>query len=248
MRTATLLVALAALLLPTRAIGQAERTTFVIVHGAWGGSWDWRTVDSLLTARGQRVFRPDLTGLGKRSHLASSLEIGLDTHIADIVNEILWEELTDVVLVGHSYGGMVISGVADSIPGRIRELVYVDAFLPQNGESVLTLMPEGLGAMVRTAVRDGLIVAPWLQADTVIPYDVPHPYRTFADTIELGERYESVRGRYILTAEPGSPDGFEPFAARARERGWDVVTMQTNHTPNRTQPVELVELLLGGSR
>ena len=105
-----------------RAQPSAPPTTFVIVHGAWGGSWDWRQVDSLLTMQGHRVIRTDLTGLGKRSHLISA-SIGLDTHIADVVNEILWERLTDVVLVGHSYGGMIITGVADSIGVRLRELV-----------------------------------------------------------------------------------------------------------------------------
>jgi pimeloyl-ACP methyl ester carboxylesterase len=93
----------------------AHPRTYVIVHAAWGGGWDWRAVDSMLTRRGNRVVRVTLTWLGERSHLASP-EIGLSTHIDDVVNTILWESLHDVILVGHSYGGMVITGTADRNP------------------------------------------------------------------------------------------------------------------------------------
>ena len=116
----------------------AQGSIYVIVHGAWGGSWDWRRADSILTAHGHRVYRPSLTGLGDRVHLASPT-IGLLTHITDIVNVLVWEDLHDVILVGHSYGGMVITGVADQVPERIRHLIYLDAFLPDSGESVRTL-------------------------------------------------------------------------------------------------------------
>src|ERR1041384_4375483 len=107
----------------------AKRYTYVIVHGAWGGGWDWLAIDSMLTARGHKVVRVTLTGLGERHHLASP-NIGLDTHIDDVVNAILWDNLHDVVLLGHSYGGMVITGVADRIPDRIKRVVYLDALLP----------------------------------------------------------------------------------------------------------------------
>ena len=100
-----------------------KKFTYVIVHGAWGGGWDWKHVDQLLTADGHKVYRPTLTGQGERSHLAST-NIDLDTHIQDIVNVIVWEDLHNVVLIGHSYGGMVITGVADRAPDRIRRLVY----------------------------------------------------------------------------------------------------------------------------
>ena len=110
---------------------QAQRpprspSTYVFVHGAWGGSWDWRRVDSLLTRRGQRVYRPQLTGLGERVHLASP-DIGLATHINDVVNTILWEDLHDVILVGHTYGGMVITGVADRAAARRWKVYQLEA-------------------------------------------------------------------------------------------------------------------------
>src|SRR6266511_99152 len=132
--------------------GPSAHSTYVFVHGAWGGSWDWRQVDSLLTRRGHRVYRPQLTGLGERVHLASA-DVGLATHIDDVVNTILWEDLRDVVLVGHSYGGMVITGVADRIPDRIRRLVYLDALLPDSGEAAIGLVDTIRGSFVRTKIQ-----------------------------------------------------------------------------------------------
>src|SRR5688500_2831076 len=128
-------------MLATTVEAQQRAQTYVIVHGAWGGGWDWKQVDSVLDASGSNVYRPTLTGLGERVHLLTPA-IDLTTHVTDIVNVILFENLRDVVLVGHSYGGMVISGVADRIPGRIRQLVYVDALDPNDGASVISATRE----------------------------------------------------------------------------------------------------------
>src|SRR5262245_41336263 len=117
-------------------------TTFVLVHGAWHGSWCWKRVRRSLQAKGHDVFTPTLTGVADRSHLLSS-DVNLETHILDVVNLIQWEELSDVVLCGHSYGGCVISGVADRIPERIRSLVYLDAFVLEDGENILQHVPGG---------------------------------------------------------------------------------------------------------
>ena len=117
-------------------------STFVLVHGAWHGSWCWKRVRKALQDQGHQVFTPTLTGIAERSHLLSPT-VNLDTHIDDVVNLIRWEELSDVVLCGHSYGGAVISGVADRIPDRIRSLVYLDAFLLEDGESLHDLLSEG---------------------------------------------------------------------------------------------------------
>src|SRR5580700_6619085 len=115
--------------------------TFVLVHGAWHGGWCFARVAEILRAQGHRVFTPTLTGLGERVHLAST-EITLSTHVTDIVNVVRYEDLHDVVLLGHSYGGMVISGVVEVVPERVGALVYLDAFVPENGESLLDLVPE----------------------------------------------------------------------------------------------------------
>src|SRR5438552_12765191 len=116
-------------------------TSFVLIHGAWHGSWCWKRVRRLLQAQGHDVFTPTLTGLGERSHLLSR-DVNLETHILDVVNLIQWEELSDVILCGHSYGGAVITGVADRIPDTIRSLVYLDAFVLRNGENVAQHVPE----------------------------------------------------------------------------------------------------------
>jgi pimeloyl-ACP methyl ester carboxylesterase len=116
-------------------IAHAKSVTFVLVHGAWHGGWCWKKLTPLLRAAGHSVYAPTLTGCGERAHLLSR-DVGLDTHIADINAVIEYEDLQRVVLVGHSYGGMVIAGVADTSAGRIDRLIFLDAFMPENGKSV----------------------------------------------------------------------------------------------------------------
>lgn len=229
---------------------QQPRHTYVIVHGAWGGGWDWRGVDSLLTASTNRVYRPTLTGLGERVHLAGP-NIDLSTHIADIVNVIRYENLHDVVLVGHSYGGMVISGVADRIPERVRRLVYVDAIVPEDGESLLTAaggtrMHSGMRSMLDSA-KNGLLAPAWVPSGASPPTDVPHPVRTLTEPLRLtnpaGRR---IPATYILTVDSGkveADDDFAPFAQRAKARGWTYQVLQSDHVPERTAPMELTALL-----
>ena len=223
----------------------APRMRFVIVHGAWGGGWDWRGIDSLLTRDGHSVDRVTLTGLGDRVHLASA-DIGLETHITDVVNAIEFEKLTDVVLVGHSYGGMVITGAAERIPHRIRHLVYVDAFLPEHGESVKKLGDANFDKWVESISRDGLLVPPWSGADMPVPKDVPHPLKTFTDTLVLASAAaRALSGTYILTIDRGATtDSFDRYAKRAEARRWRVHRMEnTDHVPERSAPEALALLL-----
>ena len=129
--------------------------TIVIVPGAWHGSWRWKEVRAALQAAGHAVYALTLTGLGERRHLATP-DVGLDTHIQDVVNVLAYEDLRDVVLVGHSYGGMVITGVADRAPGRLTRLIYLDALLPHDGECVYDLFPPEVRASWEAqARRDG---------------------------------------------------------------------------------------------
>ena len=114
-----------------------DSVLFVLVHGTGHGGWCWKFVRDILHERGHRVYTPTLTGCGERSHLLHP-DIGLDMHITDIVNVLEWEELENVVLVGHSYGGLVISGVADRAKERLRHLIYLDAIIPRDGDSLLT--------------------------------------------------------------------------------------------------------------
>src|SRR3984893_1672685 len=114
--------------------------TFVVAHGAWGAGWVWKRMHPLMSARGHRLIAPTLTGLGERAHLARS-DIDLDTHIADVLGVLEMEDLTAVNLIGHSYGGMVATGVADRARPRIAKLIYIDAFVPSDGDSVHDLLP-----------------------------------------------------------------------------------------------------------
>jgi len=231
---------LAALLVQAPA---APKPTVVIVHGAWGGGWDWRTVDSLLTKDGYKVVRVTLTGLGERHHLASP-NVGLYTHIDDVVNKILWDDLKGVILLGHSYGGMVITGVADRVPERIKRLVYLDAMLPDSGESVKSLQGVDTG-FVTSLTRGAYTVPVWIQDTTVIPRDVPMSLKTFTDTLRLvNPAGRKVAAAYVLTYEPQvNPDPFQRFADRAAKRGWPVTRMQGDHIVERTNPTGLVAIL-----
>src|SRR3569832_1148131 len=116
-----------------------SKPTIVIVHGAWGGAWAFKKVEAMLRDKDFQVYRPQLTGQGDRVHLTRP-DIGLNTHIENIVNTILYEDLHDIILVGHSYGGMVISGVADRLPDRIKSLVYLDAKVPKDGDSASSIL------------------------------------------------------------------------------------------------------------
>jgi pimeloyl-ACP methyl ester carboxylesterase len=222
----------------------AKHYTYVLVHGAWGGGWDWLAIDSMLTRRGHHVVRVTLTGLGERHHLDSP-NIGLDTHIEDVVNKILWDDLHDVVLVGHSYGGMVITGVADRVPDRIKRLIYLDALLPDSGESVMSIPDTARAKFVASITREGYTVPTWVQDTTVVPRDVPMALKTFTDPIRLVNPARlQVPSSYVLTYEPQiTPDPFQMFADRAQAKGWPVYKMVSDHLPERTHRTELVAML-----
>ena len=222
-----------------------SENTYVLVHGAWGGGWDWRPVDDLLTADGNKVFRISLTGQGERSHLTST-NLDLDTHIQDVVNVILWENLHDVVLVGHSYGGMVITGVADRVPDRIKRIIYLDALLPTNGESVNTAIPARGG--VNQQVTNGYILPVWVKGNPPPPHDVPMPAKCFSQPIALTNQAAAARlpATYILTVDAGKTpeqDTFFPFYQRAKTRGWPAWIMEGDHNVQRSHRAELVRLL-----
>jgi len=221
---------------------KVQPSTFVIVHGAWGGGWDWKQVDHLLAADGNTVYRPTLTGLGEHSNLDST-NIDLALHIQDVVNVILWEDLHDVVLVGHSYGGMVITGVADRVPDRIKRLIYVDALLPDNGESADTC--RHLTNSFQIPVTDGFIVPPWVHGNPPPPHDVPMPALCFSEPIGLTNQAiaQKLPATYILTVDPGKlpeQDDFYRCYQRALERDWQLLIMTGDHNVQRSHPRELV--------
>jgi pimeloyl-ACP methyl ester carboxylesterase len=226
--------------------GAASPATFVIVHGAWGGSWAFKRVDALLAARSHIVYRPSLTGLGERVHL-STPDIGLATHIDDVVNMLVFENLKDVTLVGHSYGGMVITGVADRVPERIRKLIYLDAMVPVHGESVMTVWGDARSAGLRAMAKDGFVVPPWVRSDQPPPKDVPQPLKTFTEPITLTNKTaRQLPAVYVLTVDKGKEaksDDFASQAERAAKRGWPVLELAADHNPQWSAPEALVELL-----
>jgi pimeloyl-ACP methyl ester carboxylesterase len=230
--------------------------TVVIVHGAWGGGWDWKETAAVLESEGFEVYRPTLTGLGERRHLLSP-DIDLATHIDDVVNVLRFEQLEDVILVGHSYGGMVITGVAEVIPERIAQLVYFDAFLPFDGECALAVgrdespselcTDDAAARMLAGATETGGILPGWVKPGTPPPTDVPHPLGTFIEPIELaGEPGNGIPAGYIITRETaGGPDDFNVTAQRAEDLGFPVVEYIGNHVPYREDPAGVARLFVG---
>lgn len=220
------------------------KPTYVIVHGAWGGSWAFKEIEALLREKGCDVYRPSLTGQGERVHLAT-LETGLDTHIKDVVNMFIFEDLHDVILVGHSYGGMVITGVADSLPGRINSIIYMDAMIPEDGESAFTMRPTGNERLLNMN-QNGFLIPPWLDPNATYPKDVPHPLKTLTDIIHLKGRAAHIPTNYILTVDKGqkpSEDGFYDQSLRAKKRGWPITILEADHNPQWSVPIELTEML-----
>jgi pimeloyl-ACP methyl ester carboxylesterase len=233
--------------------------TFVLVHGAWGGGWEWRTVARLLTAHGHEAFTPTLTGLGERRHLGGP-HVDLDTHIEDVAAVLETEDLGAVVLCGQSYGGMVIGSVADRLAERIAQLVYVDAFVPRDGESALDLVPPAVAQRLRDlAVEAG---EGW---QVPLPFDAGEVAATFPG--ELGRRYVrqlraqplgTFSGRARLTgAADGLPHTYircaghaafeEAVLARSFDRalalGWAIRQLEAPHDAQVFAPQQLTALL-----
>ncbi|HEX5999157.1 MAG TPA: alpha/beta hydrolase [Hyphomicrobiaceae bacterium] len=227
--------------------------TFLICHGAWSAAWAWKKVRPLLRAAGHEVFTPTYTGLGERAHQASRA-ITLDTHIADVMGVIECEDLADIVLVGHSYGGMVATGVADRAGGRIAKLVYVDAFVPEHGQSLNDLLPERARAQREeaTAQGDGWLIAPNPSPPDTSPEDLAwiaprrrwQPAACFLQPITLSNANPPPPRTYIYCTRIGPDDVFGPFARRLRsDPGWQFFEIDASHSPNVTAPEALVRLL-----
>jgi pimeloyl-ACP methyl ester carboxylesterase len=187
---------------------RGQRKTFVLVHGAWRGGWLWRPVADRLAARGHKVYAPTLTGVADRSHLLRP-EIDLGTHITDIVNLMTWEDLDNIVLCGHSYSGMVISGAAEAMERAISSIVYVDAFMPENGQALIDLLsPARREVTLALVARGALTQEPIPAAAFGVREDMrayvdkkctPHPIGCFTQKLTLTGARERIRKKtYIL--------------------------------------------------
>jgi len=233
-------------------------TTFVLVHGAWGGSYGFKYVRGPLREAGHEVFTPSLPGIGERAHLASP-QVDLSTHVTDVVNTILYEDLTDIVLLGYSYGGMVVTGALEHVADRVSHLVYLDAFKPENGQSLRDMSGAPYGT---TAVGPG---GSWLVEPLYRPLDDGaqvdwfqarrswHPVGCFTEPVRLAKPLEDfpfTRTYVKAVQEPRAATGTGNSAFwRAAEYAqghpaWRYREIDTDHMIPINKPKEMVELLL----
>jgi pimeloyl-ACP methyl ester carboxylesterase len=235
--------------------GTKKPPVFVLVHGAWHGGWAWQNVSADLREKGSIVYTPTLSGLGEHKNTLNR-DIDLNTHINDIVNLIVMEDLHDVVLVGHSYAGAVIAGVADKIPERLSKLIFLDALIIRNGQSALSQTPkENQEYTAKAAEKDSGLTIPILTADyfgVTDPKDIKwvnerlagQPYKTFTQPLVLNHPYGNhLPLFYIFCNNPILPP-IKRFAEEVKnDRNWKYYTMNTGHDAMITTPHELATLL-----
>jgi pimeloyl-ACP methyl ester carboxylesterase len=222
-------------------------SVFVIAPGAWSSGWAWRKMRPLLRGAGHDVFTTSYTGMGERDHLASR-DVNLSLHMQDVVNVLEFEDLTDVILVGHSFGGVVATGVADRARERIARLIYVDAFVPDDGQCLFDLVSSDAQRRLRESCEasDGWRVPPMdMPSDTppadrewAMPRRRPHPIAAFQEPVRLSGRELPARA-YVYCTRIGAVDTFGPFAARARHEGWSYAEIDASHNPHITAPEQL---------
>ncbi len=227
--------------------------TFVLVHGAWAGSIVWKPIEERLRKAGHEVLRPTLTGLGERKHLATR-EVDLNTHIRDVLGVIDYEDLANFVLVGHSYGGMVVTGVADAIPDKISALVYLDAFVPENGQSLANLVPAGGPAPALESGSDWRVAPlPPETFGTPTPEvraffekkTSPQPAGTMIQGVALTGGIDRVKRKTYIYCNVPSPTTFTQFYEKLKNRpGWTMHTLPCTHMAQNDMPNELTQMLL----
>jgi pimeloyl-ACP methyl ester carboxylesterase len=220
---------------------------YVLVHGAWSGGWVYQAVARGLRQAGHEVYVPTLTGLGERAHLVGQgLPISLSLHIRDITALLECEDLHDVILCGHSYGGMVISGVASLMHDRIRTLFYLDAFLPANGQSLWDLLAEPVRASMMDSQRRSGQVAPIHRAGTegATIRRMPQSFLCFTEGVKLTGAEQSIAHRTYVYATENKPSSFVQFYEALRDDpGWSVKTVATGHMVMHDDPQALIVLL-----
>lgn len=223
--------------------------TFVLIHGGFSGGWLWGDVRPLLHGEGHEVFTPTLTGVGERVHLANP-DIDLETHVQDVVGVLQYEDLSEVILIGHSSSTMVATGVAEQTPERLSHLVYLDTMVPQDGQSWADLLGPDIWEPLWDAARahgEGWRIPP--------PSDDPrlsaHPVKSVTQplTVQNPKAADVPRGYIHCTETP--PDWFMGLsaiiarsAADARAAGWHYRELPTDHMPMQTMPKELTDLLV----
>ena len=221
-----------------------EPLTIVMVHGATAGGWEWKAPAKYLEAEGHTVYRVTLTGLGERYHLANA-DVNLETHIDDVVNTILFEDLHNVVLTGHSYGGMVITGVMDRIPERLSHVIYFDAAVPKNGQCMYDLVG---GPPPNAKVVDGLVDFGWGDPEGPFPKNVPHPEQCFTQPVS----YDNPAAFDIPVTYVAFVPEDQSVEERAKNdkswkvaesRGWTIRTFAGHHVAQLENPRGIASLI-----
>jgi pimeloyl-ACP methyl ester carboxylesterase len=230
----------------------AASKIFLVCHGAWSAGWAWKKMHPLMQAAGHRLITPTYTGLGERVHLANP-SIDLDSHIEDVMNVIKYEDLRDIVLVGHSYGGMVATGVADRARDKVKQLIYIDAFVPNDGQSLLDLYEADRPRMQKLSKSgDGWRVPPNPTPPDTSPADVEWlsmrrvdmPVKCFETKLKLQGGPLTLPRSYIYATRITPADTFGPFARHAKnDPAWNYHEIDASHSPNVTTPEALMALL-----
>lgn len=227
--------------------------TFVLVHGAWHGGWCWRRVADILERQGHKVLTPTLTGLGERSHL---MRAGIDvtTHVTDVVNLMKYERLSNVVLCGHSYGGMVVSGVAEAMAAQIGSIVFLDAFVPENNDSMADLTSQAVRDNLKAATERGDIGVPARPAAAFLVNEKdqawvdslcgPQPIGTMTEKLKLtGARERIAKKSYVRAGAYPNP-GFDKALERVKaDTSWRVYSVPCGHDVMVDMPERLAEIL-----
>ncbi|MGV0919302.1 alpha/beta hydrolase [Empedobacter falsenii] len=240
----------------TFAQSQKKEPVFVLVHGAWHGGWCWSDVSKNLTQKGYKVYTPTLTGLGERKHLINN-DVNLDTHIQDIVNLIEMEDLDHVYLVGHSYAGAIIAGVADRIPEKLTKLIFLDAMIVENGQSAISLQPDGVRQIQEENIKrkehfEPFDVSLFGVTDPKIATSIekrltPQPFNTFAQKLKLIHPYgNGLPLVYIACTHPQLPimkEMSEKVQANKKHK-WQHISLNTGHDAMITVPNELSDIFI----
>ena len=223
-----------------------EKKNFVLVHGAWHGGWCWRRVADILTGHGHRVFTPTLSGLAERSHLREG-GINLTTHITDVLNLLRWEELDNVLLCGHSYGGMVVTGAADRAAERVASLVFLDAFVPENGQMMREMTPRALPATGPIApIPAATFMVNEKDRAWVDRQCTPHPIECFSERIALTGAWRQIKRKAYIRAGAYPSAAFDSALHRFQsDPDWATASLPCGHDVMVDMPEPLAALLEG---
>lgn len=231
-------------------------TTFLLTHGAWHGGWCWRRLHDILVREGHRVFCPTLTGLGERRHLLHP-DVSLDTHIEDVIAVTVAEEIADIVLIGHSYGGAVVTNVADRMPDSLRALVFLDAYIARDGESIIDADPPERQQAIRSRIEEtgqgpvlpcppAVIYGLRSEADRewVDRRQTPHPAATYTQKSTITGAWRTVpKLVYIATTGFSQSDFRDISASLAEDDAFVRAEIDSGHDAMIDAPADLAALV-----